>query len=206
MFAKIEIEKGGGVTLNPSFSFQPDRRLIDALPGLSRETLAKAVVGELLTQIDCPGSYLHVLYNLICHAGWHSNRAWVSLPRLASLTSRISKCSAKTAQRAMEFWCRTIGIRKITDQTELLSGPGEHQFVDAGGKKRGEGGGQPLRHERRSVPDSRRVDRARRRPDQRRTNPCSSAAAGASSGGFGRRVPRPFHGTRGVSLFPVFES
>lgn len=124
-------------------SVAPVPLLRAALPGISREMLAEQIIGRLCHQIDCPKSYLDVLYALIAHAGWHSNRAWASYKRLAELASRIAPTKWRTAQRAMAFWCSKLGIRVIRDQDELLAGPGEHDYVDAGKEKRGDG---PVNH------------------------------------------------------------
>lgn len=119
-------------------------RLIDVLPGLSRAGLAKIIVGEVSSRFNGSGAHLRVLNALICHAGTHGDRVWASLKRLASLASLPDDAvSTKTASRAIAAWCKKLGIRKITDPKELLSGPGEHDYLVEGHEKKGEG---PVNH------------------------------------------------------------
>lgn len=114
------------------------------LPNASRVVLAKVIIAELTLRYDCPKSYLDVLYALISrHLGWHSNIAWASLKRLASLASEVGPCCAKTAGRAMDFWCKQDMVRKITDVKEQLRGPGEQDYIARGKEKEGDG---PVNH------------------------------------------------------------
>lgn len=129
--------------------FAPIRPLIvDYLPGVDRADLACAFVGELMRHVRrrCPQSHFQAAMILLGHTGYHSNRAWASHWHIAELGIKLfgwdgtPKKHLKTVQRAMDFWCETFPIfRKITDQEELLSGPGEHLWVDRGNKKRGRG-------------------------------------------------------------------
>lgn len=112
--------------------------LLSFLPGVSRETLAVVIVGNLIRTVPSPDSYKRVLLALILHGGWHSNRVWASYTRLAEL----AECSVKTAARGMRFWCERGTVRLIP-WDELEAGPGEHTYRDRGGEKEGDG---PVNH------------------------------------------------------------
>jgi len=121
----------------------PASRLAEFLPGISRTTMASMITGEVVRHAGAPGSYYRVLQAALGHVGWHGNRIWASYKRLAALATEMDPTdpvSAKTAGRAMKEWCSRLGIRIITDQEELLSGPGEHDYPY---HKRGDG---PVNH------------------------------------------------------------
>lgn len=113
-------------------------RLVEMLPGVARETLATVICGEIAARFDCPSSYLRVLRALITHVGWHGNRVWASYLRLATLAGAAKAICVKTVQRAIRYFVRTIGLRILCDRGELLRGPGEHAYVQAGNRKQSE--------------------------------------------------------------------
>jgi hypothetical protein len=125
---------------------------VAVLPGASREALAEAVCGALAHWISRP-DWLPFLYVWLLHVQPHSNTVWPSGQRLAAATQQhlrsrgqsIRGYSVTNAKRARTYFRDKLQIaRLISDVAERLRGPGEHDWIDAGGKKQGNG---PVSHD-----------------------------------------------------------
>jgi hypothetical protein len=144
----------GKLVAAASFDYPPDdsRRLFDALPGASRETIANIVCGCAVGQGCDKPEWLPILRAILLHARPHSNRVWPSAHRVAEylkaealrLGRSIAGLSVTTVKRALRYFREEFPLlRLISDVAERLRGPGEHDWLDAGGQKEGNG---PVNH------------------------------------------------------------
>ena len=112
------------------FSTEAQTPLLASIIGFDLEAFSDAIVGRLqrlmreINATDLSSDTVgQVIRALLSYEGWHSNRVWASIPRLAT----VADIGERTVRRVLKWLKSILVIRDVTGE-ELYLGPGAHEF------------------------------------------------------------------------------